>query len=198
MTELPVTDPQLIAAIADRDKHEAWQAFERVYRPALMAALRKHGLCYADAEDGCQRILLKLVRAISTFRDDGKPAAFRRWLLRIAKNESISHWRKLATQPQTLRDSSMMLHGSIELQADSLEGSIQLEYERCMFQYVAQQIKSQTDPRQWQAFWRTAVDGSPTPIVAKELGMSVGAVYVAKGRVLKSLQAAARNAENDL
>ena len=40
----------------------------------------------------------------------------------------------------------------------------------------------------WRAFRRTAIDGLPARRVAAELGLSVGAVYLAKARVLKRLQ----------
>jgi DNA-directed RNA polymerase specialized sigma24 family protein len=41
----------------------------------------------------------------------------------------------------------------------------------------------------WQAFWRTAVEGQPAVEAAADLGMSAGAVRVAKCRVLHRLRA---------
>ncbi len=190
MSDLPVTDPKLITAIADRDKHQEWYCFERTYRPALLAALRKHGLNHADAEDCCQRVLLKLIKNLSSFVDDGKPAAFRRWLFRVARNESISHWRRCAKLPQPTRDSGLVVKCR-----ETFEDSIELEYQRFTFKAVAEEIKQQVDPKHWQAFWQTSVEHKPTPLVAKELGMTVGAVYVAKGRVLKLLQSAVNRLE---
>jgi RNA polymerase sigma-70 factor (ECF subfamily) len=40
----------------------------------------------------------------------------------------------------------------------------------------------------WQAFLATAVDGRSAADVAEDLGMTVGAVYVAKSRVLARLR----------
>ena len=42
--------------------------------------------------------------------------------------------------------------------------------------------------RTWQAFWRTAVEGRSPREVAEALGLSVGAVYIAKSRVLARLK----------
>jgi RNA polymerase sigma-70 factor (ECF subfamily) len=44
------------------------------------------------------------------------------------------------------------------------------------------------EERTWQAFWRTAVDGRSAADVGAELGMTPGAVRVAKSRVLHRLR----------
>jgi RNA polymerase sigma-70 factor (ECF subfamily) len=45
--------------------------------------------------------------------------------------------------------------------------------------------------RTLRAFHRLVFDGVPAPQVAAELGISVGAVYIAKSRVLRALRVAA-------
>jgi RNA polymerase sigma-70 factor, ECF subfamily len=50
-------------------------------------------------------------------------------------------------------------------------------------------IRDDFEPRTWAAFWQTAVDGRATIDVAADLGMSPGAVRVAKSRVLHRLRA---------
>jgi RNA polymerase sigma-70 factor (ECF subfamily) len=40
----------------------------------------------------------------------------------------------------------------------------------------------------WQAFWRTAVDGQPVKQVAADLGLTAGAVYLARSRVFARLK----------
>jgi RNA polymerase sigma-70 factor (ECF subfamily) len=49
-------------------------------------------------------------------------------------------------------------------------------------------IRGEFEPRTWEAFWQTAVDGRPAADVAAELGMTPGAVRVAKSRVLHRLR----------
>ena len=41
----------------------------------------------------------------------------------------------------------------------------------------------------WRAFWGTAVDGQSPDEVARELGLTVAAVYQAKSRVPRRLRA---------
>jgi RNA polymerase sigma-70 factor (ECF subfamily) len=50
-------------------------------------------------------------------------------------------------------------------------------------------IRGEFEPRTWQAFWKTTVEGRAPKDVAAELAMSAGAVRVAKSRVLQRLRA---------
>ena len=49
-------------------------------------------------------------------------------------------------------------------------------------------MKSDFEPATWQAFWRVVTQGESGVEVARDLGMSVNAVYVAKHRVLRRLR----------
>src|SRR5262249_49272067 len=60
--------------------------------------------------------------------------------------------------------------------------------ERALIRRALEMIRGEFEPRTWQAFWRTAVDGRPAPDVGAELGMSPGGVRVAKSRVLHRLR----------
>jgi RNA polymerase sigma-70 factor (ECF subfamily) len=51
-----------------------------------------------------------------------------------------------------------------------------------------EKIKGEFQEKSWQAFWRTAVEGIGAADVSQELGMSTGAIYVAKSRVLARLK----------
>jgi RNA polymerase sigma-70 factor (ECF subfamily) len=59
---------------------------------------------------------------------------------------------------------------------------------RALFECALGLIRPEFTDRTWQAFWRTAVDDQPAPDVGQELGMSAGAVRVAKCRVLQRLR----------
>ena len=49
-------------------------------------------------------------------------------------------------------------------------------------------LKTDFQPTTWQAFWQTTVENCPAPEVAKELQMSVAAVWKAKSRVMQRLR----------
>ena len=62
------------------------------------------------------------------------------------------------------------------------------EYDRKVFTWAANRVKNEFQPSTWQAFWMTAVDGHNAGEVGQRLGLSPGAVYVAKSRVLARLR----------
>ena len=61
------------------------------------------------------------------------------------------------------------------------------EYRKQLFRVAAGRLENSFTPTTWQAFWGTAVEGKGAAAVAEELHLSVGAVYVAKSRVLARL-----------
>lgn len=193
----PSTHLSLLAAIAgDSSNRLHWERFVTIYEPALRRWLTKRGLSPHDAEDCTQQVLLSVSRSIRSFRDDNQPASFRRWIQRIARNELINSIRTRSKQPQSTNDSFVWDQlASIADESDRLEKSFDDEYRRSLFFVAAAEIQQSVAPKTWQAFWMSKVESIPTPLIAKTLGMSVGSVYVAKGRVLQRLQAAVARLE---
>ncbi len=51
-----------------------------------------------------------------------------------------------------------------------------------------ERVKKEFQESTWQAFWKTAVEGASAADVSKQVGISTGAIYVAKSRVLARLK----------
>jgi RNA polymerase sigma-70 factor (ECF subfamily) len=62
------------------------------------------------------------------------------------------------------------------------------EYQRRRLDWAAQRVCGKVQTATWQAFWQTAVEGKPAEEVAQALKMSLGAVYIAKSRVIARLR----------
>ncbi len=71
------------------------------------------------------------------------------------------------------------------------------EVQRRLFDWAAQQVRVEFEDSTWQAFWQTAVEAVPAKTVADRLKMSVGAVYVAKSRVISQLRIRIREVANE-
>ena len=84
---------------------------------------------------------------------------------------------------------------TVEIPDDSAAETWDLECRRRLFAWACEHVQPAVSPKTWTAFWRTAVDGASGETVAKEIGITVAAVYLAKGRVLAKLRDAVAEVE---
>lgn len=68
-----------------------------------------------------------------------------------------------------------------------MAGDWRIEEARAV-QRAALQIQANCDPKTWNMFWKTTIEGNTPADVAKELGASVASVYQARSRVLQRLR----------
>jgi RNA polymerase sigma-70 factor (ECF subfamily) len=68
------------------------------------------------------------------------------------------------------------------------EAQWDIDFQRRLFDWAAQRVRNEFEAPTWQAFWQTAVEALPAKAVAERLGMTLGAVYVAKSRVISRLR----------
>jgi RNA polymerase sigma-70 factor (ECF subfamily) len=197
VTDFPSTNFSLLAKLAgSKIQHRLWDQFVEMYQPAITHWLIRRGLQRSDADDCTQQILMSIVSSLDSFEDDHRPASFRRWVQTITRNQLIDAVRRIKRQPTTMDDSQAWSNiEAMIADSDRWGESIELEYRRFLFLTAAKQVRDSVASHTWQAFWMTQVENHPTPLVAKTLGMPVGSVYVAKGRVLQRLQAAIKQLE---
>lgn len=187
MDESPATRRSLIVKLRDPADTAAWREFAAIYEPWIYRLARRRGLQDADARDLCQEVFRALARSI----DRWEPArgSFRGWLSRIARNLMIN---LLTRRQHLLRGSgASSVQDLLEAQPapdPSATALFEAEYRRHLFQWAAEEVRGEFAPATWQAFWQTAVEGRPTAEVAAGLGLSVGAVYIARSRVLARLK----------
>ena len=107
----------------------------------------------------------------------------------VARHDRQAAVRKLGREPGGVGGTDAQLRFA-ELPAPEPpeEENAGEQAERSLFFRGLELIRAEFEPRTWQAFWRTAVDGQAPKDVAAELAMSPGAVRVAKSRVLHRLR----------
>ncbi len=185
----PVTRHTLIIKLRDPADAGAWHEFVALYEPLIYRLARRKGLQDADARDICQEVFRVVAHAIDRWDIDPTRGSFRGWLSRIARNLLINF---LTRRPYRLRGSgSTSVQELLEaLPADdpSATALFEAEYRKRLFRWAADEVKSGFVPKTWAAFWQTAVEGRTAGDVAAELGMSVGAIYIARSRVLARLR----------
>ena len=63
-----------------------------------------------------------------------------------------------------------------------------LEFHRELFHWAARRIRPEFQASTWSLFWRTSVEGESIADAARELGLSIGAAYAARCRILARLK----------
>ncbi len=186
----PATRQTLIVKLRDPADAGAWREFVALYQPLVYRLARRQGLQDADAQDLCQEVFRAVARAIERYDLDPARGRFRGWLARITRNLLINF---LTRRPYRLRGSgSTSVQELLEAQpADdpSATAVFEDEYRRRVFRWAADEVRGEFSTSSWRAFWLTAVDGRKPADAATELGLSVGAVYIARSRVLARLRA---------
>jgi RNA polymerase sigma-70 factor (ECF subfamily) len=189
MDEAPLTRHSLIVKLRDPTAAEAWREFVALYEPLVYGLARRKGLQDADARDLCQEVFKAVAGAVDQWDPDPARGSFRGWLSRIARNLLLNFLTRKQHEPRG--SGSTSVHELLDAQpaADpSATTLFEAEYKRRVFRWAAAEIKSEFTPTTWQAFWRTAVGSQSPKEVAAELGLSVGAVYIARSRVVARLR----------
>jgi RNA polymerase sigma-70 factor (ECF subfamily) len=186
MTDAPTTHASLLARLGDARDADAWSRFVDLYAPAIYGFARKQGLQDADAADLTQDVLRSVSGAFRRGAFDAKLGSFRSWLFTVVRNRL----RDLASSPKRRERGTGDTGAFGDMPSPVAEpGELwEQECQRQMFAWAADQVKPRFQPASWQAFWRTAVEGARGPDVAKELGLTVAAVYLAKGRVMAAIK----------
>jgi RNA polymerase sigma-70 factor (ECF subfamily) len=184
----PVTRASLLVRIRDGSNHSAWQEFLSLYGPVVYGFARKRGLQDADAADLMQDVLRSVSSAIGRLDYDRSQGTFRGWLFTITRNKIFSFLSARRIRPQGSGDTTT--NRLLDTHPDGDDGSQawELEYQRRLASIAMERVKGEFQESTWKAFWLTAVEGVAVAEVASQTGLSPGAIYVAKSRVLARLK----------
>lgn len=154
---------------------------------------RRWGLRQAEAQDVTQNVLLELARQMGGFvyRPTG---SFRGWLKTIAYRAWCDF---LTARQRTVAGGGDPVLALLAVPAAGADLLAQLD-EECERELLAEamvRVRRRVQPHTWQAFQMMALEGQSAAEVAGRLGMQVGTVYVARGKVQKMLQEEIRQLE---
>jgi RNA polymerase sigma-70 factor (ECF subfamily) len=166
----------------------AWERMVGLYGPLVFGWCRGWGLRDDDAADVFQEVFQAVAAHLAGFRRDRTGDTFRGWLRTIARNKVNDHFRKREREPEGVGGSeARQLLAQVAGRVPPDEPPAD-EAEAALLHRALALIRAEFEPRTWEAFWQTAVDGRAAADVAADLGMSPGAVRVAKSRVLHRLR----------
>ncbi len=189
MTPVPETRPSLLLRLRDVRDQQAWSTFLEIYQPLIYRVIRQRRVQDADAREVTQEVLLAVANSIDQWEADPQRGTFRGWLTTITRNLVVNFLIKQSRHPRGSGDSDFR-RGLESLPAPAGDESelFDVEERRQIFRWAAERIRPEFRESNWEAFWRTAVEGQGAIEVARELGISPGLVYVSRNRIMKRLR----------
>ena len=188
MDTFPPTRSSLLLRVRDGGDTLAWGEFVELYTPLVYQYARRHGLQDADAADLTQEVLRTCSQYLGRFDYDRDRGTFRGWLYTVVRTRlsNLVASQKRHPKGQGGTDFIQVLEQQAEPGSDADRWND--DYEMRLVEWAQDRIRCEFRERAWQAYLRTAIGGESPKSVARSLGMSVGAVYVSKARVLKRLK----------
>jgi RNA polymerase sigma-70 factor (ECF subfamily) len=170
----------------------AWGRLVELYAPLLFHWCRRWDLRDQEIADVLQEVFQAVATHVGSFHREHSGDTFRGWLRTITQNKVRDHFRRLRREPDGAggTEAQLRLAQLPERRSPDEDDSGQSDgrAERRLFGRVLDQIRSEFEDRTWQAFWMATVESQRAGDVAGALGMSPGAVRVAKSRVLRRLR----------
>jgi RNA polymerase sigma-70 factor, ECF subfamily len=191
--EKPQTSTATSRSLLERIKADdaaAWDRLIRLYAPMAYRWCRRWDLPEQEIADVLQEVFQSVGTHIASFRKDREGDTFRGWLRTITQHKVLDHFRKLGREPGGAGGTDAQIRFA-KLPAAQLpddDDSSERRADRGVVGRALELIRNEFEERTWRAFWLTAVEDRAPKEVAIDLGMSPGAVRVAKSRVLRRLR----------
>ena len=183
------TRASLIVRLHNQKDKDAWDEVMAIYGPLVFRMALRQGLQPADAQDVVQQVFTAIFQSVEKWLEQPERGRFRNWLIGIGRNVALNTLNRKpkggigvgGTEAHVILD-------RLKAEEDELTSEFDIEYQREVYRWAAQRVQADVDPKTWEAFRMTHVDGVSIGEAAKLLGIGVGQVYVARSRVMKRLQ----------
>jgi RNA polymerase sigma-70 factor (ECF subfamily) len=175
------TPVSLLQRLRQPAAEDAWARFVDLYTPMLYTLACRVSLQEPDAADLVQDVLTTLVQELPGF-DYNRHQSFRAWLRTILLNKWRNSRRRRPGSP--IQDAAQVADGNGDPALELAEA----EYRQHLAGRALELIQAEFQPTTWKACWEYVVCDRPAADVARELGITINAVYLAKSRVLARLR----------
>src|SRR5262249_30198032 len=149
-----------------------------------------------DSADVTQEVLRAAMEGAARLEEIHRRGSLRSWLFTVAHHK-VYDLQQRRRRPGQGSGESCVQAALLKQPAREEEDAWEREYRAQLFTWAAEQVRAHCSTTHWQAFWQTAVEGKLPAAVAKGLGLSVAAVYIAKSRVMARLKALIQLWEDD-
>jgi len=182
------TGSVLLLLLSNPADPDCWNAFVERYAPKIYGWCRQRGLQEADAQDVTQEVLAQLVKKLRTFVYDPDKGSFRGWLKTLTHHAWCDYVESRQRAGVAGENHELLQYlETLEARQDFLQ-SLAETFDLELLSEAQARVRLQVSARDWKIFESLALEGRTGLQVAKELGMTVTAVLMAKSRVQKKLR----------
>jgi len=174
------TSLTLLNTIQGASDTGGWQRFCEIYYPLVCQWCQIALKGNEDFLDVAQDVFLEIHQKIRTFKRIGE-GSFRLWLKTIIQTK-ISEYNKKKF-PSLISYIELDREVGVSFGRDWDE-----RYVSEVFSKACKYISVEFEPNSWTAFVKTHFEGADPDLVAKELGTTANAIYIARYRILKRLK----------
>jgi RNA polymerase sigma-70 factor (ECF subfamily) len=172
------------------------------YGQMVLALAAACGLSPEDRDDVRQEVMMAAIDALREHRYEREQGHFKPWFKsivyhKIQKARAVRAPRAIpsaAIPPDTPRGITGPAPHAVEVidphpdPAQQFEADFEAEWQKVAFEEALDEVRREVDPLTYQAFDLYARKDRPPREVAKLLGLSRNAVYIAKTRILTRLR----------
>jgi RNA polymerase sigma-70 factor (ECF subfamily) len=177
----------LMALRGDPGDQSAWSAFVDRYGPQIHAWCLRWKLQEADAQDVTQMVLVKLVRHLPDFTYDPS-RSFRGWLRTLTAHSWNDFLGDRARGVRGSADAAVAdMLNTVEARVD-LVRHLEETFDQELLELAKEEVSRRVEPRTWEAFRLTAIEGVSAAEAAARLGIRVATVYRARHVVQNMLR----------
>lgn len=167
---------------------EDWRRLDDMYRPMINGWLGRASVPADDVPDLTQNVLLTVAAELPRF-ERGRLGSFRAFLRTITTYRVRAYWRDRKRQPVASGgDEPLEFLGRLEDPDSALSQEWDREHDHVVYGKLLAIVKPDFQPATWEAFERFVLHEIPASQVARDLGTTENAVYMAKARILGRLR----------
>jgi RNA polymerase sigma factor (sigma-70 family) len=182
------TSASLLALLRQGETDQAaWAEFVHRYGPLVYRWCRRWHLPASDAEEVTQAVLVKLAEKMRAFTYDPS-RGFRAYLKTVARYTWYDFLRACQRPDRASGDPDVSRALQAVEAGDDLAQRLEAQFDRELLAEAQARVRERVEPRTWDAFRLTAVEGLSGADAAGRLGVKVATVFQAKCRVQHLLQ----------
>ena len=168
------------------DEPAAWDFMVRLYTPLLRYWIGRAGVQGPDAEDVCQEVLRVAATRLANYTRDRPGASFRGWLHGITRNMLLKLFEQRGRSPEARGGSDALRR--LQEHPESADPATADAEKNTLYRRALELVQARFEPKTWEAFHLTVIDGRSPDEVATRLGISLASVRKYKCRVLHYLR----------